>query len=65
MSSTTKAFLQLLKKRGIYKHLGVTSQTVSNWRKYATSGKISEDKMQQMLLKAGAKLVQDKVWELY
>lgn len=68
ITGTKKAFLKMVSKRGIYKELGVDRSTVSNWKRalkcktnnYSTS----TDKMEQMLLIGGAKVVSDKIWDV-
>jgi hypothetical protein len=65
ITGTKEAFLKMLSERGVYKKLGVDRSTVSNWRQYLSDGKgISTDKMEEMLLRYGATVKQDKVWEL-
>ena len=59
---TKEAFLNMLQERGVYKKLGVDRRTASNWKRYAAEGKISLDKMEEMLIKYGAEVVQEKVW---
>lgn len=60
---TKEAFAAMLQQRGIYKSLNVDTSTVANWKKYLREGKsISLDKMEEMLLKAGSKIKQEKVW---
>lgn len=62
---TREAFLALIGNRGVYKLLGVEPSTVSTWRQYLREGKnLSIDKMEEMLLKAGANVVSEKVWEV-
>lgn len=62
---TREAFKQLINERGVYKRLGVKPPTVSTWKTYLKDGKnISIDKMEEMLLKAGATVVQEKVWNI-
>jgi hypothetical protein len=65
VTGTREAFIKLISERGIYKRLGVKVSTVSSWKLYLKQGKsISLDKMEEMLLKAGAIVVQEKVWEV-
>lgn len=65
ITGTRKAFYRLISQRGIYKKLDVDRATVSNWKRYLSTGKtVSLDKMEEMLLKAGAKVVSEKVWIL-
>lgn len=65
ITGTREAFEALINQRGIYKLLGVDRSTVSNWKSYLEAGKsISLDKMEEMLIKAGANAVQEKVWDV-
>lgn len=65
ITGTREAFTKLIQERGISKRLGVKPSTVSTWKMYLRSGKsISLDKMEEMLLKAGASVIQEKVWEV-
>lgn len=62
---TKEAFTRLLEIPAIYKYLGVDTSTVANWKRYMREGKlISTDKMEEMLLRFGAKVKQEKVWEI-
>lgn len=65
VEGTRAAFEHLISERGVYKRLGVDRSTVAGWKIYLRDGKsISLDKMEEMLLKAGAKVVQEKVWKI-
>lgn len=65
IGGTREAFEALISQRGIYKLLGVQRSTVANWKVYLKEGKsISLDKMEEMLVKAGAIVIQGKVWKL-
>ncbi|MNK30193.1 hypothetical protein D3C87_486080 [compost metagenome] len=65
VKGTKEAFVQMLSERGVYKKLGVDRSTVANWKTYLKQGRsISLDKMEEMLLKYGASVVQEKVWEV-
>ena len=65
VTGTIEAFATLIAERGIYKKLGVDRSTVAGWKRYLREGRsISLDKMEEMLLKAGANVVQEKVWNL-
>ena len=65
IEGTRAAFEMLISERGIYKRLGVDVTTVSNWKIYLKQGKsISLDKMEEMLIRAGATVVQEKVWDI-
>lgn len=65
ITGTREAFAAMLQERGVYKKLGVTKGTAHNYKRYLKEGKsISLDKMEQMLLKYGASVVQEKVWSV-
>lgn len=65
VTGTREAFTALINERGIYKRLGVSVSTVSTWKIYLREGKsISLDKMEEMLVKGGATIVQEKVWNV-
>lgn len=64
IEGTREAFIQMLQERGVYKKLGVDRSTVSNWKRYLDEGQtVSLDKMEEMLLKYGATVVKEKIWE--
>ena len=67
ITTTRAAFIELLNQRGIYKKLVVARSRVSHWKKYLKDGtgeSITIDRMEQLLLVAGATVVQEKVWEV-
>ncbi len=66
ITGTRTAFLKMTAERGVYKKLGVERSTVANWKKQLSeNGKgVSLDKMEEMLLKYGASVVQEKVWDI-
>lgn len=65
VEGTKKAFELMIHERGVYKKLGVERSTVSSWKAYLRAGNsISLDKMEEMLIKSGADVVQEKVWDL-
>lgn len=68
VTGTQQAFMKLLETRGIYNTLGVDRSTVSNWKR-ALRGEDdkyipSMDKMEEVLFRAGATVVKEKVWKL-
>ncbi len=68
IESTPQAFVTLISERGIYKKLGVDRSTVSNWKR-ALAGQDhrnmpSLDKMEEMLIRYGAKVINEKVWQM-
>jgi predicted RNase H-like HicB family nuclease len=60
---TKEAFQSLISQRGIYKKLGVDRSTVANWKTYLDEDKISNEKMEEMLHRAGWKEISQPVWE--
>ena len=65
IEGTRQAFETMISERGVYKKLGVERSTVATWKIYLREGKsISLDKMEEMLIKAGAQVKQEKVWEI-
>jgi hypothetical protein len=65
INGTREAFSTILEEKNVYLRLGVDRATVSTYKKYLREGKsISIDKMEEMLKKYGATVVQEKVWEL-
>ena len=68
IESTRQAFITLIRERGVYKKLGVDRSTVSNWKR-ALAGLDhrnlpSLDKMEEMLNRYGAKVINEKVWQV-
>jgi len=65
ITGTRAAFSKMISERGVYKKLGVERSTVSTWKIYLRQGKsISLDKMEEMLIKYGAVVKHEKVWEI-
>lgn len=65
IDGTRAAFAAMLKVKGVHNILGESRFTVSNYRKYLKEGRsISLDKMEEMLLRYGAKVVKEKQWKL-
>lgn len=63
VTGTKAAFEKILEVPAVNKVLGVDSSTVANWKRYMREGKlISTDKMEEMLIKFGARVKQEKVW---
>ncbi|HEX8333505.1 MAG TPA: hypothetical protein VF622_12825 [Segetibacter sp.] len=68
VTGTRESFIKMLKERGVSNKLGIGRSTVSNWKR-AFAGLDEKnmptiDKMEEMLLKYGAVVQQEKVWEL-
>lgn len=62
VTGTKQAFLEMIKERGIYKKLGVSMPTVSNWKR--NPQRLTLDKMEEMLMRYGATVVKEKVWRI-
>ena len=65
ITGTHAAFAELLKKRGLGAVTGIHKDVLSTYRQKLKKGiNISIDKKEEVLLKAGALVVQEKVWRL-
>jgi hypothetical protein len=66
MSLTTKeAFAQLIRKRGWHKDLPISTGAAHTLAKRFKDGEmITIDKMEEVLEMAGAKVIQEKLWDL-
>lgn len=65
IEGTREAFAAMIQERGIFRRLGVERSTVATWKMYLRDGKkISLDKMEEMLIKGGAAVKQEKIWEV-
>ena len=62
ITDTKKAFAQVLQERGIYKRLGVSMATVSNWRRALEGHDERNMPTLEMLNKYGAEGIREKVW---
>lgn len=65
---TKQAFLKMLSEKNVCKKLKIGKATVSNWKRSLTldidRNPPTLDKMEEMLLKYGAKVEKEKVWIL-
>ncbi len=62
--TTKEAFAKLISKRGWYNDLGIGYAAGSSVAKRFKDGeKISTDKLEEILEKAGYKVLQEKLWE--
>lgn len=64
IQGTQEAFLILINQKGFAKKYDYGKSAVSCWKNYARDGKLTIDKMEQVLTKCGAVKSQDTVWEL-
>jgi hypothetical protein len=61
--NTIDAFLQLSHTRGWYKDLGITKEGAASLiGRVRKGGSITNDKLEEVLTKAGWKIVQEKQW---
>lgn len=61
--TTKEAFKELIDERGAYKTLGIPNSTLRSLRDNFKKGKVSIEKMEALLEKAGYKVIQEKLWE--
>jgi len=61
--TTKEAFQQLIRQRAWYKTFGITEPAASNYANRFRSGKLPTDKMEEVLLKCGYKVVSEKQWK--
>ena len=67
ITTTKKAFAELIAEPASSERLGVARSRVSEWKAWlrGDGGKaISLEKMEELLEKAGAVVVQEKVWRM-
>lgn len=62
--TTREAFEQLIRQRAWYVDLGITESIATNLKTNFKNGKVTLDKMEEILQKAGFKVVQEKLWEI-
>lgn len=62
--TTKEAFEKLIFARGCYKKLGIEQKTVGALRNNFKKGKVSLDRMEELLLKAGY-IKKPEVWKKY
>lgn len=60
--TTKEAFEELINQRAWYKDLGIPETTATNLKYNFGLGKVSIEKMEEILEKAGYKVVHEKVW---
>lgn len=61
--TTREAFEQLTKQRGWYKELDIPEGTASALKNHFKTGKITIDKMEEILERAGYRVIQEKKWQ--
>lgn len=59
---TREAFEQLIMHRGWHKDLDITDATAWSLKHNFKNGTITIDKMEEILNKAGFKIIQEKLW---
>lgn len=57
-----EAFENLTKERGWYKDLDIPEKTANSAKVAFRNGKLSSDKIDEILKKAGYKIVQEELW---
>lgn len=62
--TTNEAFEQIIEDRGRLKKIGINQSTIRSLRKRFYEKKLTIDKMEELLLMAGAKVKQEKLWKL-
>lgn len=64
MKTTDAALSELINKRGIANELGINDSTLRAWRKRLQEGRLPQEKKDEILLKAGYTVAQEKMWKL-
>lgn len=62
--TTKEAFTQLTHKRGWYKDCDIPYTTANNLTKRFKENNLSQEKMDEVLTKAGFTVKQEKLWEI-
>jgi hypothetical protein len=63
--TTKEAFEALIKKKNWHKGLGITATAAYSLAgRFRDGEKISTDKIEDLLEKAGGKVIQEKLWEM-
>jgi len=62
--TTRQLFAKVIAQRGIHEKLGLTSDQVRTIRFNHAKGKVSEEKMAEILTAAGYTIVQERLWAL-
>jgi len=60
--TTREAFAQLVERRGWHKDLGISDSAAYSAKNHFKSGDITIEKMEELLEKAGFKVIQEKQW---
>lgn len=60
--TTEELFEHVIHTRGVYQDLGITEMAVKNLRRNYKAGKVSIDKMHEVLRRAGYQIVQETKW---
>lgn len=61
--TTKEAFQQLIAQRAWYRPFGITEPAASTYAKRFRAGKLPTDKLEEVLLKCGYKVVREKTWK--
>lgn len=62
--TTKEAFRKVIEDKAILDKIGINDSTGRSIRKRFNDGNLSTDKMEAILIKAGAKVKQEKLWKL-
>ncbi|WP_231424024.1 hypothetical protein [Pedobacter sp. Leaf250] len=61
--TTREAFAQLVERRGWHRELGISDSAAYSAKNHFKTGEIAIEKMEELLEKAGFKVIQEKKWE--
>lgn len=62
MKPTEELFNEVINTRAIHQDLGISSDNVRSLRRYHKEGKVTLDKMHEILKLAGYQIVQETKW---
>lgn len=62
--TTNEAFEQIIEDRSRLKKIGINQSTIRSLRKRFYEKKLTIDKMEELLIMAGAKVKQEKEWKI-
>jgi hypothetical protein len=58
-----EAFVSLTSERGWYYKIGITEKAASSAKQAFKNGKLSSDKIDELLMKAGFEIIQEELWK--
>lgn len=62
--TTKEAFRKVIEDKAILDKIGINDSTGRSIRKRFNDGNLSTDKMEDILIKAGATIKQEKMWKI-